>query len=155
MNLLVRMEKQSEVQINSPHREKNALLQKRGTQKWFCIIGHMRWNVSFDLIPHLRKMSVKYQGSGRLIDSESHQKSCSFEIPYTSPLVLPMSPWIFQHTDGLNLSSRTESIPPSAYCFGINPKLTGGFSDAFLRIQQPPPPICWGTRPMSSKGKVT
>ena len=57
------------------------------------------------------------------------------------------------------LASRKESIPSSlsAFYFGINPKPKGSFSDEFPRIQQPaiPPPICWGTRPMSSKGKVT
>ena len=35
----------------------------------FC---HMRWSVTFDLIPYLRKMSVKLQSSGHLIDSGSH-----------------------------------------------------------------------------------
>ena len=55
------------------------------------------------------------------------------------------------------LSSRTESIPPSAYCFGINPKVTDSFSDVFSHIQQPAihPLICRGTCPMSFKGKVT
>ena len=39
------------------------------------MFGHMRWSVSFDLIPYLRKMSVKYKSSGHLTDSGSHQKS--------------------------------------------------------------------------------
>ena len=55
------------------------------------------------------------------------------------------------------LSNRMKSIPPSAYCFGVNPKLMGSFSDALPCIQQPAtlPLIWWGTHPMCSKGKVT
>ena len=38
------------------------------------------------------------------------------------------------------LISRTESILPSAFWFGIDPKLIGSFSDAFPGIQQPENP---------------
>ena len=43
----------------SPHQKQIALLQKWKTQKYFCLLGHMRWSFSFDLIPYLRKISVK------------------------------------------------------------------------------------------------
>ena len=43
----------------SPQEEKVATLQKQKTQKKFCMFGHTRWSFSFNLIPYLRKMSVK------------------------------------------------------------------------------------------------
>ena len=50
-----------------------------------------------------------------------------------------MSLWVFQHTDGVLPCKQNGIYPsiPSAYCFGINPKLTGSFSDEFPCIQQP------------------
>ena len=60
------------------------------------------------------------------------------------------------------LVSCTKSIPKSANCCGMNPKLAGSFSDAFPCIQPPrkprnPPPCkhAEALAPMSSKGKVT
>ena len=71
-----------------------------------------------------------------MIDSGSHHNSCSFKIPVHVPtcladVTLGLSATVFY------LSSRTESIPPTTYCFGINPKQTGSFSTHFPASNSP------------------
>ena len=38
---------------------KKCFTSKTEDKKYFCMFGHMHWSISFDLIPYLRKLSVK------------------------------------------------------------------------------------------------
>ena len=51
----------------------------------------MHWSLSFNLIPNLRKLSVKLQSFGHLIDSGSHRKSCTkiFSIQIAGESLIP------------------------------------------------------------------
>ena len=57
----------------------------------------MRWSVNSNMIPNLRKMSVKKQSSGYLTDSGSHQKSCTKILS-----IQIVGESVMQHTVALN-----------------------------------------------------
>ena len=86
----------------------------------------MGWSISYDLVSYLRKRSVtNFWTFNRLSD---HMRKVVV-VKSHSHLFLSLQAGKSASTrTACYLHRSTEFIPPSAYCFRINPMLTGSFS---------------------------
>ena len=124
----------------SPHLEKNGICQKQKRHKnnsvylatcvgvraliWYHIWEKWVWNNKvldiWSTLGRIRKVAVLKSRTRSRLSCRCHPGSSNTRMVFY-------------------LASRMESVPPSlsAFYFGINPKLTGSFSDEFPRSNNP------------------